>query len=228
MDVLKHNDMLGRLPMSFLAQSREFGTRIDLTSGSVLYEAGQVVSHVFFPLDGLISFLVASDNGNMIETGFTGPEGAAGSAFNPIGRTHFTTARVISGGKALRLSIKGFEILLSESDLFRSLVMQNNNRISERGQQLAACNLMHRLELRLSRWLLQAFYTGKNATIEITQESLAQLLGVTRARLNEALKSLEEHGALEQSARGIIQITNCVQLRQLSCECIHFLRVIPN
>ena len=127
----------------------------------------------------------------------------------------------------LRLPIERFERLLAGSVDFRRLISRNNNAISERGQQLAACNLLHRLEARLCRWLLQILHSGNGPKIELTQDSLSQMLGVTRARLNEALKVLEQLGALAQPTRGIIHITSYEQLRKMSCECVAALRIGP-
>lgn len=222
------NHLLGELPPADLAFVRSFGSEVRLTVGATLQEAGNVAGHIYFPYAGSVSFLVISRGGSIIETGFVGNDGAACTLFDPGTRLHFTRAIVVVAGAALRLPADRFDALQHESAGFRRLINRNNNRISERGQQIAACNLMHRLEERLCRWLLQAARDSKGQRIELTQEFLSQMLGVTRARLNEALKALEGCGALAHSGRGCIHVLDYTSIRKLACECAASLKLVPN
>lgn len=227
MAALNQNQLLGEMAPSDLAFVRSFGVEVRLAVGVTLQEAGNVAAHVYFPHAGSVSFLVISKGGAIIETGFVGNDGAAGTLFDPGTRLHFTRSVVVVAGTALRLPVDRFDALQQESAGFRRLVNRNNNRISERGQQIAACNLMHRLEARLCRWLLQAARDSKGQRIELTQEFLSQMLGVTRARLNEALKALEACGALAHSGRGYIHVLDYNSIRKLACECAASLRLVP-
>jgi CRP-like cAMP-binding protein len=222
------NDLLGDLAPADLSFVRSVGSEVRLSVGFTLLEAGTVASYIYFPYAGSISFLVLSKSGAIIEAGFVGNDGAVGTLFDPGTRLHFTRAVVVVPCLAFRLPVDRFETLEQQSASFRRLVNRNNIRISERAQQLAACNLMHRLESRLCRWLLQTIRGKNDQRIELTQDFLSQILGVTRARLNEALKALEVCGALAQSSRGVIQVLNGDLIRKLACECAATLQLVPD
>lgn len=221
------NQLLGEMAPADQSFVRASGSEVRLAAGATLQEAGNAASHVYFPYAGSVSLLVISRSGSIVEAGFVGNDGAAGTLFDPATGVHFTRMVVVVASLALRLPVDRFEVLQQASADFRRLIARNNNRISERGQQIAACNLMHRLEPRLCRWLLQAVRGKNGQRIELTQEFLSQMLGVTRARLNEALKGLEACGALAQSSRGMIQVLDCDVIRRFACECAETLRLVP-
>lgn len=225
---LRLNHILRELNADELSFLKGGGSDVDLAAGATLQEAARPTEFIYFPHLGSISFLVVSKAGALTEAGFVGADGAAGSLYDPMTRLHFTRAVVVVPGRALRLQTRRFESLLGSSPNFNRLIILNNNRIAERAQQLAACNLAHRLEPRLCRWLLQALCGTGGHRIEMTQEALSQFLGVNRARLNEALKSLEASGAVAASARGFIHVLNYDAVRRLACECAGALRLVPD
>jgi CRP-like cAMP-binding protein len=218
------NSLLEALPFSELASLRAQATEVELVINSTLHEAGGPLDHVYFPHDGLVSLLVVMRNGSVVESGFVGPEGAVGTINSVPARISLTRSTVITGGTALRLPFEQFERITDQSRAFRHLITQNNNRIAERAQQIAACNLSHQLEARLSRWLLQAVDNSDNPSIVITQDNLAQMLGVNRARLNEALKSLQILGAIAQTQRGILTIIDPDLIGGRVCDCYGIMR----
>jgi CRP-like cAMP-binding protein len=197
---------------------------VELAANSILYEAGAVLEFVYFPFDSLVSLLVVMPNGSVVEAGFVGPEGAVGTISSGSERTTLTRAIVITSGTALRLPFEAFERMMDRSKAFRDLIHQNNNRIAERGQQIAACNLSHQLESRLCRWLLQVIDNSDDLNIVITQDNLAQMLGVNRARLNEALKGLHALDAVGQTQRGVLTIIDANLILERACECYPRLR----
>jgi CRP-like cAMP-binding protein len=219
------NSLLQALPPEELEQFRANGREVELAVNNVLHEAGSVLDHVYFPHGGLISFLVAMRNSSVVEAGFVGPEGAVGSIYSAPARTSLTRATVVAGGSALRISLDQFEHFMDQSKTFRHLIGQNNNRIAERGQQLAACNLLHQLESRVCRWLLQVFDNGENPHVVITQENLAEMLGVNRARLNEALKTLQKIDAIAPTQRGGLTIVDVKSISERVCDCYLAMRV---
>lgn len=224
---IKSNHILRELNADELAFLKGGGSDVDLVASAIVQEAGRPTDYIYFPQSGSISFLVISKAGSFTEAGFVGADGVAGSLYDSATRLHFTRAVVVVPGRALRLQARRFESLLRSSPNFNRMIILNNNRIAERAQQLAACNLAHRLEPRLCRWLLQAFRGTDGDRIEMTQEALSQFLGVNRARLNEALKSLEAAGAVAASARGVIQILSYDAVRRLACECASSLKLVP-
>jgi CRP-like cAMP-binding protein len=220
----KSNNLLEALPFDELASLRAQATEVELVVNSTLHEAGGPLDYVYFPHDALVSLLVVMPNGSVVEAGFVGSEGAVGTISTFPARTSFTRSIVITSGTALRLTFEQFERMMDQSKTFRRLVTQNNDRIAERGQQIAACNLMHQLETRLCRWLLQVVDNSDNASIIITQDNLAQMLGVNRARLNEALKSLQALNAIAQAQRGVLTIIDADLIAERVCDCYPVLR----
>jgi CRP-like cAMP-binding protein len=219
------NNLLEALPLDELARLRAQATEVELVVNSILHEAGGPLDHVYFPHDGLVSLLVVMPNGSAVEAGFVGPEGAVGTINSVPARTSFTRSTVITSGTALRLPFEQFERVMDQSNTFRHLITQNNNRIAERGQQIAACNLLHQLEARLCRWLLQVADHSDNPSIVITQDNLAQMLGVNRPRLNEAMKSLQALDALAQTQRGILTIIDASLIADRACDCYPIIRL---
>jgi CRP-like cAMP-binding protein len=213
------NNLLEALPFDELANLRAHATEVELAANSTLHEAGGALDYIYFPNDGLVSLLVVMPNGSAVEAGFVGSEGAVGTINSVPARTSFTRSTVITSGTALRLPFEQFERVMDQSKTFRHLITQNNNRIAERGQQIAACNLVHQLETRLCRWLLQVADNSDNPNIAITQDNLAQMLGVNRARLNEALKSLQTYGAIAQTQRRLLTIIDAVLISERVCDC---------
>jgi CRP-like cAMP-binding protein len=218
------NGLLEALPLDELASLRTHATTVELVVNSTLHEAGGALDYVYFPHDGLVSLLVVMSNGSVVEAGFVGSEGAVGTIGSVPARTSFTRSMVITGGTALRLPFDQFERIMNQSKAFRHLIQQNNNRITERGQQIAACNLLHQLEPRLCRWLLQVVDNSDDPSIVITQDNLAQMLGVNRARLNEALKSLQALDAVAQTQRGVLTIVDANLIAERVCDCYPVMR----
>jgi CRP-like cAMP-binding protein len=220
----RSNYLLEALPLDELGTLRTHATTVELVVNSTLHEAGGPLDYVYFPHDGLVSLLVVMPDGSVVETGFVGSEGAVGTISSVPVRTSFARSIVITGGTALRLPFDQFERIMNQSEAFRLLIHQNNNRITERGQRIAACNLLHQLELRLCRWLLQVVDNSDDPNIVITQDNLAQILGVNRARLNEALKSLQALDAVAQTQRGVLTIIDANLIAERACDCYPVMR----
>jgi CRP-like cAMP-binding protein len=220
----RFNDLLASLPSNELASLRAHATVVEIAANSILYEAGAVLDCIYFPLDSLVSLLVVMPNGSVVEAGFVGPEGAVGTISSGPERTTLTRAIVITSGTALRLPFDVFVQMMDRSKTFRDLIHQNNNRIAERGQQIAACNLSHQLESRLCRWLLQVIDNSDDPNIVITQDNLAQMLGVNRARLNEALKGLHALDAVAPAQRGVLTIIDANLILERACDCYPVVR----
>jgi CRP-like cAMP-binding protein len=218
------NYLIEALPFDERTRLRTHATTVDLVLNSTLHEAGGALDYVYFPYDGMVSLLVVMPNGSVVEAGFVGSEGAVGTISSVPARTSFTRSIVITGGTALRLPFDQFERIMNQSEAFRHLIHENNDRITERAQQISACNLLHQLESRLCRWLLQVIDNSDDSNIVITQENLAQMLGVNRARLNEALKSLQTLDAVAQTQRGVVTIIDADLIAERVCDCYPVIR----
>ena len=178
---------------------------------------------IFRP-EGRFLLLLVMPGGPIAEAGFIGSEGAFVTAYGAERRKSFTRVAVVAQGKALRVPIDDYERMLAQSDIFRKLITENNRRIAERGQQIAACNLLHRLEQRLCRWLLQVFDSSETSSAVIMQKDLAQMLGVNRARLNEALRSLQKVGAIAQPGNYRLKILSANLITEKVCDCYYLMR----
>ena len=213
------NRLVAALPDDERAGLYRYGTEMDLITGGVLLEAGDELERVYFPHAGLISLLVVMPDGAIAEAGFVGADGAVGTNHSGTPPTSFTRAVVAVGGKALSVPLNYFEQVLQRSGRLQHLIARSNNRIAERAQQLAACNLLHNMEARLCRWLLQVLENSGDSDIVITQESLAQMLGVHRTRLNEALKTLHQLRAVTPTQRGALKIIDANLIAERVCDC---------
>lgn len=222
------NKLLEALSSDERARLRRYGEDVDLIANSVLHEAGRVLEHIYFPHAGLISLLVVMPDGSVAEAGFVGAEGAVGTGHDATERISFTRAIVSVSGKALRVPVEYFEKFMDQSSDFRRVVGENNNRIAERSQQIAACNLLHQLESRLCRWLLQILENSEDTNVVITQDNLAQMLGVNRARLNEALRTLHNLDAIEQTRRGTLKVIDANLIAERVCDCYRAMHGSPS
>ena len=220
------NLLMEALPSIERDRLTSYATEIDLAENNILHEAARPIEFVYFPHQGLISLIVVTPNKAMAEAGFVGCEGAIGTSYDLDTRASFTRSVVVVGGTALRLPLARFERLLEQSAVLRRLVSQNNNRITERGQQMAACNLLHRLEERVCRWLLQSVEHGGGSDVMITQDDLAHMLGVSRARLNETLKSLQALEAIATGQRGILRIRDAGLVARHACPCFEVMKAM--
>src|SRR5262249_54748236 len=155
-------------------------------------EPGDRIDQVYFPHDGIISLLAVMQQGNAIETATIGYEGAVGSlaGFGP--RRSHTRAVVQVPGTASRMPAVRFREAAQESKAVCSLVIRYNEMLLIQVQQTAACNALHAVEARLSRWLLQARDRLESNSINLTHEFLSQMLGVRRTTVTVTAHMLQE------------------------------------
>lgn len=192
---------------------------LSLESGDVLQREQQPITHVFFLTSGMATLLVVMPDRKLAEVGYVNAGGIVGASYSLSRRVSSTRATMVSGGTALRVPLEKYEIALSSSTAFRDAVWEVTQLTLQRAHQIAACNLLHRLEARICRWLLQVNENVESKAVTVTQEDLARMLGVNRARLNEALKTLQDAGAIAPSARGTIEIAQPDLLAKSACDC---------
>jgi CRP-like cAMP-binding protein len=203
---------------------------VELPSGTVLYKADEIIARVYFPYAGIVSYVVNLSAGKLVEAGLIGRNSAVGIGALLDGATAINEAIVqvaMSGAAAetrlLRRSVAG-------SDTLRALFMRHEEAMIAQVQQIAACNALHSLEERLSRWLLQARDLLNADVIPLTQDFLSQMLGVHRSSLTLVARRLQEAGLIDYH-RGSIRIRDIEALKDASCECYdainaHFLGLI--
>jgi CRP-like cAMP-binding protein len=184
---------------------------------TVLFDPGQPIPFVYFPIDGVISLVTPLADGNIVEVATIGNEGIVGVPLVPGGSL---AVRAISqvGGRTLRMDagefIKGLDCLPE----FRALVQRYVQALFGQISQAAACNRLHSNEERLSRWLLMSHDRVGTDTFPITHEFLGQMLGSRRATVTLSAGLLQSAGLIRYH-RGRVTIVDREGLESVSCEC---------
>jgi CRP-like cAMP-binding protein len=194
-----------------------------MTRGTVLYAPDSTITHVYFPLSGLVSLLVVTGDGDAIETGVVGAEGVVGGGIGTGAFRSLHRAVVQIEGKAMRMDAQVFAKAYGELPSFRGLVNSYQNFVLLQAQQNAACHALHDVESRLCRWLLQSNDVTGDATLPLTQEYLSHMLGVRRSSVSIMAHKLQGSNMIRYS-RGIITILDRSGLEQCACECYGTLR----
>jgi CRP-like cAMP-binding protein len=196
---------------------------IALAQGVVLHEQGDRIDQVYFPHGGFISLLAVMQQGNAIEIATMGYEGAVGSLAGLGPRRSHTRAVVQVAGTASRIAAARFRQAAEESEAIRSIIVRYGEMLLIQVQQTAACNALHAVEARLSRWLLQARDRLESNSIKLTHEFLSQMLGVRRTTVTVVARMLQEAGLIRYH-RGQIEIVDRLGLEARACECYEAIR----
>jgi CRP-like cAMP-binding protein len=196
---------------------------VTVEHGSVLQEQDHPIEQVYFPHSGMISLLAVMQQGEAIETATVGREGAVGAIVGLGPRAAFTRAVMQVPGSAARIASTRFQAAANRSEAIRNLIIRYNEVLLAQAQQTAACNAVHDVEARLCRWLLQTRDRIDTDTIPLTQEFLAQMLGVRRTTVTLIARTLQTAGLVRYN-RGRIEILDRAGLEESSCECYEIIR----
>lgn len=212
------NRLLGRMSSEDRERLDPHFEAVPLAFKQTLFEQRKVVTHVYFPETGVASLVTDLDDGETVETGTVGNEGFVGvSAVLGVARSSMRAICQIPG-HAWRLPER---IMARERDLgtawFQRL-LRFVNFVSAMAAQSAACNRMHTVDARMSRWLLMTHDRVEDDSFPLTQQFLAQMLGVARPTVNIAGATLQRAGFITYS-RGRITILDRDGLESASCEC---------
>ncbi|SDO44430.1 Crp/Fnr family transcriptional regulator [Vreelandella arcis] len=214
----RKNALLGLLPEEELNRLLPDFERVTLTLGQSLCEAGQVMKHVYFPLDSIVSLLCVMEDGASTEIAVVGYEGVVGVSLFMGGETTPSRAIVQSGGQALRL--KGH---LLKNEFYRAgpmqrLLLRYTQALLTQMAQTAVCNRHHNLDQQLCRWLLLSIDRLPNNELIMTQELIANMLGVRREGVTESAGKLQRAGLISYH-RGRINVLDRPGLEERVCEC---------
>ena len=212
------NRLLAGLPRDMLALMARDLRQISLEQGRAIYEAGAPIDEIYFPQSGMISLLVVAKNGGAIETATIGREGALGLHAALGQRLSFTRATTQVAGKFSVIRANALAHLVRDHAPLRDLITRYTEILWAEAQQLAACNAVHDAPARLCRWLLQTSDRIGNQTLPLTQELIAQMLGVRRTTVTLMAQSLQRDGAIKYM-RGRISVINREKLEHGACEC---------
>jgi CRP-like cAMP-binding protein len=191
---------------------------VKLIHSAVLFDAGSEIDRLYFPHSGVISLVVALAGGDMIEAGMIGRDGVAGTSAALDGAVSLNRAVVQIPGAGSSIEIQPMRAAVAASKSLRIKLYQHDQMLLAQAQQSAACNAKHQIEERLSRWLLRTRDLVGSDSIELTQEFLAQMLGVRRTSVTLAASHLQAVNLIKYR-RGHIQVLNLDGLEDASCEC---------
>jgi CRP-like cAMP-binding protein len=204
-------DTLTRAEREDSAGEREM---VSLDFGQVLHEARTPIKHVYFPTGCVISLLTHVTGHPAVAVSMVGREGIVGLS---VAR-HVTAAIVQGSGTAVRMTARAYGEHLLSSPTLKKGVLRYVDALFSQITQTAACNTFHPLETRLSRWLMMTRDRSRSAQLELTQEFLAQMLGVRRVGITVAAGNLQRRGIIAYS-RGRIAILDEARLASAACEC---------
>ena len=191
---------------------------VTLSLGQVLYESGAPLRDIYFPTDCVVSLLYVLENGSSAEISVVGNEGAVGVALFIGGETTTSRAIVQSGGSAYRLSGPKLKTEFERHRDLLHIFLRYTQSLLTQMAQTAVCNRHHSVDQQLCRWLLLSLDRLPSNQLEVTQEMIANMLGVRREGVTAAAGKLQKLGVI-QYARGQITVLDRPRLEQLSCEC---------
>jgi CRP-like cAMP-binding protein len=194
-----------------------------LPQGTVLFEVGDKIGHVYFPHSGVISLVVTLRSGETIETGMIGRDSLLGGSSALHNKISLTRSIVQIAGTASMLDVDHLRTLADTSIAFRSILVWHEQMMLVQAQQSAACNIIHTLEGRLARWLLRCRDLMGADDLELTQEFLSQMLGVRRSSVSLVSGTLQQAGLL-RVRRGRVLIVDPAGLQEAACECYETVR----
>jgi CRP-like cAMP-binding protein len=196
---------------------------VSFTLGEVIYESGGQQSYIYFPTTAIISLLYMMENGSSAEMGVAGKEGLVGIALFMGGETAPNRAVVQSAGDAVRMKTKVLREEFARSGMFQRLLLRYTQALMTQMSQTAVCNRLHSVEQQLCRWLLLSRDRLETDELVMTQELIANMLGVRREGITYAAGRLQESGLISY-VRGRITILDRRGLEATVCECYRVVR----
>jgi CRP-like cAMP-binding protein len=186
--------------------------------GKVVYEAGATLRHVYFPTTAIVSLLYVMENGESAEIAVVGNEGIVGVAIFMGGNSTPSRAVVQSAGRSLRLKAEIVEKEFNRAGAVLHLLLRYTQALLTQMAQTAVCNRHHSLDQQLCRWLLLSLDRLSGDELLMTQELIANMLGVRREGVTEAAMKLQKAGLIRYQ-RGRITVLNRQGLERRTCEC---------
>jgi CRP-like cAMP-binding protein len=235
MDASHHptqNHLLAALPKT---ESERLFSNLELVPmilGDALYESGSQLRHVYFPTTSIVSLLYVMEDGASAEIAVVGNEGIIGIALFMGGETTPSRAVVQSAGYAYRLKGQTLKDEFNRSGVLQHLLLRYTQALITQMAQTAVCNRHHSVDQQLCRWLLLSLDRLQSNELIMTQELIANMLGVRREGVTEAAGKLQNAGLIEYK-RGHITVLDRPGLEALACECYgvvkkEFDRLLPD
>ena len=214
----RQNGLLNALSTAGFARLQPELHWIELPLGHVLYEPGDVLSHVYFPVEGIVSLLYVMEDGASAEISVVGNEGMVGVSLLLGGESTPSRAVVQSAIRAFRITRQIVKEEFNRSVEFRVLLLRYMQALLTQMAQTAVCNRHHSIDQQLCRWLLLSLDRLPSNQLTMTQELIANMLGVRREGVTEAAGKLQKLGLIRNN-RGQITVLDRPALEQRCCEC---------
>ena len=214
----QQNLLLAALPAEVRARLQPHLELVPMPLGDVLYESGTLLRHVYFPTTCIVSLLYVMEDGASAEIAVVGNEGIIGIALFMGGETTPSRALVQSAGHALRLKGQLLKEEFHRSGALQHLLLRYTQALLTQMAQTAVCNRHHSVDQQLCRWLLLSLDRLSSSTLSMTQELIANMLGVRREGVTEAAGQLQRVGLIHYS-RGRITVLDRPRLEARACEC---------
>jgi CRP-like cAMP-binding protein len=213
----RQNHLLAALPDAEWQRWKPLLEPVELPLGQVLYEPGNTLSHVYFPTTAIVSLLYVMENGSSAEIAVVGYEGIVGISLFMGGESTPSRAVVQSAGRGFRLTSKAIKDEFNRAPVLHLLLRYTQALITQMAQT-AVCNRHHSLDQQLCRWLLLSLDRLAGNELAMTQELIANMLGVRREGVTEAALKLQGAGLIRYS-RGRITVLDRDRLEHRTCEC---------
>ena len=212
------NHLLAMLPREEYERVLPHLGHVSFSLGQVVYESGGQMDHIYFPTTAIVSLLYTMENGASAEMGMAGNEGLVGVALFMGGNTMPNRAVVQSAGRAVRMKAGDLRDEFARGGAFQRLLLRYTQALLTQMSQTAVCNRLHAIEQQLSRWLLLSHDRLDSDELVMTQELIANMLGVRREGVTHAAGRLQEQGLISY-VRGRITILDRRGLEATVCEC---------
>ena len=212
------NQLLAALPDPEWQRWQPQLERVEMPLGQVLYEAGTTLSHVYFPTTAIVSLLYVMENGASAEIAVVGNDGIVGISLFMGGDSTSSRAVVQSAGLGLRLKAQIMKDDFNRAGPVLHLLLRYTQALITQMAQTAVCNRHHSLDQQLCRWLLLSLDRLQGNELVMTQELIANMLGVRREGVTEGALKLQQAGLIRY-ARGHISVLDRDGLENRSCEC---------
>ncbi|WP_430389856.1 Crp/Fnr family transcriptional regulator [Dyella sp. 20L07] len=214
----RQNRLLGALPDAEWARWAPHLEPVDMPLGKVLYESGSRLSHVYFPTTSIVSLLYVMEDGGSAEIAVVGNEGIVGISLFMGGESTPSRALVQSAGQGFRLKADLMLLEFNRAGPVLHLLLRYTQALITQMSQTAVCNRHHSLDKQLCRWLLLSLDRLHPEELVMTQELIANMLGVRREGVTEAAGNLQDDGLIRYQ-RGHITVLNRAGLEKRTCEC---------
>jgi CRP-like cAMP-binding protein len=217
------NDLLQRLNPEGMRRLRSHLKPVVLRAEEVLYQAGDRISHIYFPHTAVLCMLTIMKDGRSVESATVGHEGASWVSASLGTPTMPCQTMVAVAGTAHRIATKYVEEEIRQNGIFHDLLSEYAHALLISSLRTGACNTLHSLAQRSARWLLVALDRTSGNEFVITHEFMSALLGCSRTSLTTILGELEQAGAIH-TRKGRIELVDRKSLERCACECYQTIR----